>query len=198
MINKKSIWFLTLFSLVLVLSVYYITMPNELLLTNNGNYQVKKENTKTVSKEETGNKKKEKKKRARPTHKPNTTQKYKATVKTEESEVLTSIRIEANEKYTEELDKLKAILTNKDSSTEEKNNAYEKMKTINNNRGKEEILEKKILETYKLNSCVLISGTDINVTVSSDKHDIKLANNIMRLVQTEFESKMYTTVKFQK
>ena len=35
MINKKSLWFLTLFSLILVLSVYYITMPNELLLTNN-------------------------------------------------------------------------------------------------------------------------------------------------------------------
>lgn len=32
MINKQSIWFLTLFSLILVLSVYYVTMPNELLL----------------------------------------------------------------------------------------------------------------------------------------------------------------------
>ena len=33
MINKKNMWFLTLFSLILVLSVYYITMPKELLLT---------------------------------------------------------------------------------------------------------------------------------------------------------------------
>ena len=31
MINKKNLWFLTLFSLVLVLSIYYVTMPNELL-----------------------------------------------------------------------------------------------------------------------------------------------------------------------
>lgn len=38
MINKQSLWFLTLFSLILVLSVYYITMPNELLLTNNSLY----------------------------------------------------------------------------------------------------------------------------------------------------------------
>ncbi len=37
MINKRSLWFLTLFSLILVLSVYYITMPSELLMaTNNG------------------------------------------------------------------------------------------------------------------------------------------------------------------
>lgn len=34
MINKQGLWFLTLFSLVLVLSVYYITMPNE-VFTNN-------------------------------------------------------------------------------------------------------------------------------------------------------------------
>lgn len=37
MINKRSLWFLTLFSLILVLSIYYITMPSELLMaTNNG------------------------------------------------------------------------------------------------------------------------------------------------------------------
>ncbi|HPE14780.1 MAG TPA: SpoIIIAH-like family protein [Bacilli bacterium] len=35
MANKQSLWFLVLFSLILVLSVYYITMPNELFLTNN-------------------------------------------------------------------------------------------------------------------------------------------------------------------
>lgn len=51
MINKRSLWFLTLFSLILVLSVYYITMPSELLIaTNNG---TKKEKEVTVSKEET-------------------------------------------------------------------------------------------------------------------------------------------------
>ena len=36
MINKKNLWILTLFSLVLLLSIYYVTMPNELLLTSNG------------------------------------------------------------------------------------------------------------------------------------------------------------------
>ena len=31
MISKQNLWFLTLFSLILVLSVYYITMPGDLL-----------------------------------------------------------------------------------------------------------------------------------------------------------------------
>ena len=33
MINKQSLWFVTLLSLVLVLGVYYVTMPNDLLKT---------------------------------------------------------------------------------------------------------------------------------------------------------------------
>ena len=35
MINKEHLWFLTLFSLILVLSVYYVTMPSDLLLSIN-------------------------------------------------------------------------------------------------------------------------------------------------------------------
>lgn len=38
MINKQGLIFLTLTSLILVLSVYYVTMPTELLLTTNSLY----------------------------------------------------------------------------------------------------------------------------------------------------------------
>lgn len=44
MINKRSLWFLTLFSLILVLSVYYVTMPSELLIGTD-----ESEKTQTVS-----------------------------------------------------------------------------------------------------------------------------------------------------
>ena len=50
MINKKNLWFLTLFSLVLVLSVYYITMPNE-VFTNNIIDNDTSTDTKSVNKE---------------------------------------------------------------------------------------------------------------------------------------------------
>lgn len=53
MINKRSLWFLTLFSLILVLSVYYITMPSELLMaTTNGNKNKEKEVSVTKEQEE--------------------------------------------------------------------------------------------------------------------------------------------------
>ena len=48
MVNRKNLWFLTLFSLILVLSIYYITMPDELLLTPSTK-KVIKENTAEIS-----------------------------------------------------------------------------------------------------------------------------------------------------
>ena len=51
MINKQNLWFLTLFSLILVLSVYYITMPNDLLIASNSTEQ-KENNTEDDTKEE--------------------------------------------------------------------------------------------------------------------------------------------------
>ena len=46
MINKQSIWLLTLFSLILVLSVYYITMPSDFLEAANSET---KKNTEKVT-----------------------------------------------------------------------------------------------------------------------------------------------------
>ena len=52
MINKKNLWFLTLFSLILILSIYYITMPSELLISGS-TIENKKDIKPTVSIEET-------------------------------------------------------------------------------------------------------------------------------------------------
>lgn len=53
MINKKNIWFLTLFSLILALSVYYVTMPSELLLDVYNNNGETKQDTDVINIEET-------------------------------------------------------------------------------------------------------------------------------------------------
>lgn len=171
MINKKSLWFLTLFSLILVLSVYYITMPNELLLTNGNNYT-----TKTTSKEE----------------------KEEATVKVNEASALDTLRVEANEEMLKEMEELKVILSDSKATTEEKNNAFEKMKLLNITRGEEEELEAKIKEEYKYDAFVKVDGDQVNVVVSAEKLDVTTANKIMRTVQSKYDKKMYITVKHQK
>lgn len=162
MINKKSLWFLTLFSLILVLSIYYITMPSELLLTPN----TKKENS-------------------------------APTVSVEESDILVALRVESDEKMSKEIDELQSVINKKDSSVDDKNKAYEKIKNLNNIRGEEEKLEGQIKENYKLSSFIKIEGNQIKVTINSKEHSNTLANNIMRTVQSNYEEAKYITVKFQ-
>lgn len=167
MINKKSLWFLTLFSLILVLSIYYITMPSELLLTTNSNKisESKKNDTPTVS--------------------------------TEKSDILVALRVESDESMSKEIESLKEVITNSESSIEDKNKAYDKIKELNDMRGEEEKLEEQIKSAYSLDSYVKIKENEINVTINSDKHDEKLANNIMRTIQENYNESKYITVKFQ-
>ena len=164
MINKKSIWFLTLFSLILVLSVYYITMPSELLISTNGNYT--EEET-----EETSN--------------------------ITESTVLVALRLEDEEEMLKEMENLQLIL-NGDGTIEEKNEAFDKMKQLNMNKGEQEKLENKIKEVYNLDSFVKIKNNQIEITVKKDENDSTLANNIMRTIQELYEEEKYITVKFVK
>lgn len=164
MINKKSIWFLTLFSLILVLSVYYITMPSELLISTNGNYT--EEET-----EETSN--------------------------ITESTVLVALRLEDEEEMLKEMENLQLIL-NGDGTIEEKNEAFDKMKQLNINKGEQEKLENKIKEVYNLDSFVKIKNNQIEITVKKDENDSTLANNIMRTIQELYEEEKYITVKFVK
>ncbi|MCI8545467.1 MAG: SpoIIIAH-like family protein [Bacilli bacterium] len=172
MINKKSLWFLTLFSLILVLSVYYITMPSELLITKNKKNDEVAEVNKTVDKE--------------------------ASVEIEESEILTALRVEADEQMKQDMEDLQIVLTSVEATSNEKNEAYEKLQLLNMTRGEEEKLEKKIETKFKLKSFVKIDGDQIRVVASSDKHDTTLANDIMRSIQEEYKTKKYISVKFQK
>lgn len=177
MINKKSLWFLTLFSLILVLSVYYVTMPNELLLTNNSiqtSVDAEELEVDNVSSETDD-----------------------VNVEVEESSILVALRVEADEEMLKELEDLQKVLTDTETSVEEKNNAFEKMKDINITRGEEETLEKKIVDEFKLKAFVKVNGDQIRVVVASKEHDASVANKIMRSIQENYTNKMYISVKFQ-
>ena len=166
MINKQKLWFLTLFSLILVLSIYYITMPKEV-------FESKKENE--VNKENDN----------------------KVNIEISDSSSLDVLRVSDDEARLKEIEDLRIVLTNVDSSIDEKNKAYEKLKLIEQNKGKEESLEDKIKSEFNLNSYVKINNKEIKITVVESKHNYELANNIIRSIQEEYNEKMYITVKFQ-
>lgn len=171
MIDKKNLWFLTLFSLVLVLSVYYVTMPNELLLTNNGI-----ENTINDNKEE---------------------EQENVSVSITESDVISALKVEDENDTLKEINTLKETLTNTEESIDKKNEAYDKIKELNEKSGKEEKLENMLKEKYKYDAFVKIDGDQVRVVIGTKDHSTELANEIMRLVQEQFEKKMYISVQFQ-
>jgi len=161
MINKKNLWFLTLFSLVLVLSVYYITMPTELLVTNN---------TETIDKVEMNN---------------------------AEASVVEALKTEDNTNTLEEINKLKETITSEEATTEDKNEAFDAIKTLNQISSKEELLEEKIKTTHNLDSFIKIDGDQIRVVVDSDDHSNTIANNIMKTIQNNFDTKQYISIQFK-
>lgn len=165
MINKQKLWFLTLFSLILVLSVYYITMPSELLTANKNTSNTESESSSVVSVTET--------------------------------DILTMLQVEKDDERAALAAEYNEILTSKDTSTEEKNNAYNGLKEIDQIKSKEEALEKKLKEKLKLDAFIKIDSTSVSVTIKKKDHDYSLANNVMRTISEEFENKMYVSVKFE-
>ena len=165
MINKQNLWFLTLFSLILILGVYYVTLPNELL---------DKINIKETKKE------------------------VAVVEEVQEENQLTALRVSLEEERQEALEVLKEQLTKETISIEEKNNLYSQLKYLNEIQGKEENLEKKIKKEYDLDCFIKIDNKNISLVCISSKHDIDLANKIMRSIQTNYDQKMNISITFQK
>lgn len=165
--NKKNLWFLTLFSLVLVLSIYYVTMPEDLLAATTSN----------INKE--------------------TTNKDNIIVDITESEAISALKVEDTADTNDTLSELQNKLTDTTISTEEKNTVYEQIQTIYTNSGLEETIEKKIDSTYKCQSFTKIDNNSVKVVVDNCDNTKSLANNIMRLVQEQFDNKMYISVQFE-
>lgn len=172
--NKQNMWFLTLFSLILVLSVYYITMPNELLLTNNSNTLTEEVNSdlEEVNSDE-------------------------VSVEIEECESVVAYNETLEDTRNKQITDLEAVMLDTSKTVDEKNEAYEQIKYLNELTGKEEQLEEKIKNTYKIDNFIEIDNSSIKVVAAKKEHDITLANKIMQSIQEEFSNKMYITVKFE-
>lgn len=161
MINKKNLWFLTLFSLVLVLSIYYVTMPNEIF-----DNELTSDNLDEVNTE------------------------------INETTIIASLKVEDDIEIQEKINNLKGKLTDTSVSTEDKNTYFEELKLINKNSSKEETIETKIKELCSCDNFVKIDGDNVRVVLDSDDSNTSKANEVMRLVQSEFDNKMYISVKY--
>lgn len=161
MINKQSIWFTFLFSVILVLSIFYISM-------NENDLSEFIENVDTTD----------------------------TTLVVNESTELVALRVKSDEEVMESINELQDIILSETSSATAKNDAYNDLINISNNKSDEEKIEKIILKEFDAESFVKINGTNISVVIDSDKHDYVLANQMIRRIAKEFKSNKYITVKF--
>ena len=161
MINKQKLWFLTLFSLILVLSVYYVTMPSNLLSVSD----IKEDTTPTINMEDTN--------------------------------ILDVLKEENNERVAKEIESLRKIVVDVETNIDDKNIAYEKIQKLEENKGKEEKIVSLIKEKLGFDTYVEINNAKVNVVVSNKEHSYKIANDIIKLVSSSFDSDKSVTVKFQ-
>ena len=164
MINKQNLWFLTLFSIILVLSVYYIALPEKPIQTLMNNNESKSDRVNSTI---------------------------------NETDILAALRVENDEMVLRQMNDLQATLLDGDATPEDKNNAYEKLLSINLNKGRESTLEGIILREHNLKSFIKINDDVINITIVSKENSYGSANSIIRTVQAEYDEKMYITVKYQ-
>ncbi len=161
MINKQNLWFVTLFSIILVLSIFYISL-------NENNLEGIIENTNTDD----------------------------TTLVVNESTELVALRVESNEEVLETMNNLKSVILSETTNATEKNDAYEELLELSNNKGNEEKIEELIKKEFNMDAFVKIKGTDINIVIDEKKHNYELANRIIRKVQEQFDAQKYITVKF--
>ena len=161
MIKKQNLWFLTLFSLVLVLGVYYVTMPSDVIVNKEENDEVQ------------------------------------ATIEVLKNEYLMVLKQEKEEERTTLKKEYEQILNSSTTTSEEKNNAYLKIKNLTELTSEEDLIQNNIKKEFELDSFVKINEDNIQVVIIKDSHDTSLANNIMRFIQENYDTKKTISVEFK-
>lgn len=203
MLKKQTVWLLTMLSLVVVLSVYYVTTPDKMntaspatgekigqekqgtdkAVTNEAPKETpKKENTS----KETTNKETDKKENAK-----KETSKKEGNVSVQSSdENFTALRMQMEDQRSEQKAELQEVMSSTKASATEKNKAKENFDAITTMETKQELLETVIKSQGGYpDALVRADGTDIRVTVKAAKHSQKEANKIIQLVRSEGGSK---------
>lgn len=171
--NKQALAFLTMFSLILMLSVYYVTLPNDNMsvMTQDGKAQ-----SEAMMEEE---------------NKENT----KETEEKNTDEVL-ALQEEIEKKEDGEIHKQETIVSKDNTSSEDKQNAVAKMESIKD--AKE--LQKKIVEALKqqnIKSAVEITDKNCIINVFNMENNMENAKKAMNAAYSITKDAYFIEVVFK-
>ena len=183
MVKKQTVWLLTMLSLLIVLSVYYMTSPD------NGEMAFIQEDGWTEVNEDGNN--------AEKAEGVETSADGSDISQVSTEELFAAIRLEKQNERDQLQEQLSEIVASSNFTTQEKNEALEKMETIKENQSKESILENTIQASAPYED-VLVRAEDevVHVTLKADELSKSETNQIIQMVSDEFGEKR-VQVQFQ-
>ncbi|MDQ0244387.1 stage III sporulation protein AH [Bacillus fengqiuensis] len=205
LLKKQTVWLLTMLSLVVVLSVYYITSP-----------EAPQENMALVEEEQNKEEKGaegEKQPAEQPAEQKEDVKGAEAKAKEEESaqaekdsaiissvesdELFTALRLEIEDERNKLREGLQDIVASADVTAHEKSEAMDKMQELADVAAKEAVIETLIKSKGYEDALVRADGGEVRITIKSkEQHSRTQANEIIQLVRGELGSK-YVAVEFE-
>ncbi|MFE5427115.1 SpoIIIAH-like family protein [Peribacillus simplex] len=191
LLKKQTVWLLTMLSLVVVLSVYYLTAPEENAadMTATEQQEGNKTETKTENKAGTKEENKSEKETSKNTE--------GSSVTIASGDEFESLRMQIEDERAKLNEELTAKMGNTELSAEERDEAYAKIEQLSETKVKENIIENLIVAMDYNAALVRVDGTDVKVSVKADKQTKTEANNIIRLVRKEVSDAQNVVVDFQ-
>ncbi|MBS4217189.1 SpoIIIAH-like family protein [Bacillus sp. FJAT-49711] len=174
LLKKQTVWLLTMLSLVVVLSVYYVTSEQDVKdIASNG--ENAPETSGKMSDED-----------------------LKIITEAAGDEAYETVRMNLSDKRGKAKEELTTQAASPDLSVDEKNKLYEQMKEIDAMGVKEKTLESYIKTMGYSDSLVRIDDNQVYVTVKAEDHSKADAVEIVRLVREEMGTQFIPTVEFDK
>ena len=171
LLRKQTVWLLTMLSLVAVLSVYYITSPQETTVnqeteSGNGGDSGNSDQSTVVSNE------------------------------TSDS-AFEAMRMDLNDVRSKEKEELTAKVASSELSEEERVDAHEQIEQLDELSTKEDMLESMIIALGYKDALVRADNHQIQITVKAEKPNPEAANKIIQMVTKEIGKTNAVAVEFQ-
>lgn len=181
LLKKQTVWLLTMLSLVVVLSVYYITSPEQ-QKTNMANVE---EKSKEITEKPAADAIKE-------------SADGKTVISGAASdEAFEALRMDLEDKRNAQKEQLNEIIATTNLPAEERSEAYDQMKKLDELATKESVLETLIKTMGYEDALVRADGEKVRITVKAKDHSPSAANDIIQLVRTEIGALQNVAVEFQ-
>ncbi|GGJ62431.1 stage III sporulation protein AH [Anoxybacillus voinovskiensis] len=186
MLKKQTVWLLTMLSLVVVLSVYYVTAPKDM----NDSVAFMNDQTKTNDGKE--------KAKGDAAVQETEAKGEKVTSSIASDDVFTALRLQIEDQRSRLRDQLNAVVASTSATAEQKSEAMDKIQQLEALAEKEATLETLIKSKGGYEDVLVrADGDTVRVTVKAKTSSKQAANEIIQLVKSELKDMQDIAVEFQ-